>query len=362
MLSINEICQITIESLSVAVPYQKMEISSYKSLFGEETVDKFKEMTGVKSVHRAIAEQTASDLGYEAAKDVITKSCVPTSEIGLLVFVTQKPDYRLPSSAYVIHHRLGLDSGCSCFDINLACSGYIYALQTTMSMLQYCDKKYALVITGDTSVKTLSPADRTMVMLFGDSGTCTLLKKNSTSNFSSFFAFRTDGRRFKSIITPSGAFRNRGLNPERVLWSDDIERSDYDTHMKGMEVFGFSITDVPKLVKDFLAYRDKEVSDYDYFILHQANIYIIKQLIRKLKLPQEKVPISIDRFGNNSSNSIPLVLADHFGNISGTKFQSIMCGFGAGLSWACCEVELETDKINPIIFTDYFYREGGIGW
>jgi len=201
-----------------------------------------------------------------------------------------------------------------------------------------------------------------MIMLFGDSGTCTLLKKTENHETSSWFALRTDGNRFKSIITPSGAYRNRSASPERVPWSDEIERSDYDTHMKGMEVFGFSITDVPKLLKEFMAQRGKEVIDYDNFILHQANMYILKQISRKLKLPQEKVPVSIDRFGNNSSNSVPLVLADHFGNVTGNSFIALMSGFGAGLSWACCEVEINTDKVNPIIYTDNYYQDGGSGW
>ncbi len=141
--------------------------------------------------------------------------------------------------------------------------------------------------------------DRTMIMLFGDSGTATLIEK-SIEPGTIYTAMRTDGSKFKSIITPSGAYRNMNAPVERELWDDGILRSDYDTHMKGMEVFGFSITEVPLLIKDFMERLVHQCQSYDCFALHQANMFIIKQITRKVKIPVEKIPISIDRFGNNS--------------------------------------------------------------
>jgi 3-oxoacyl-[acyl-carrier-protein] synthase III len=347
---------IKITGLSVAVPTQKVAVTSYNELFGEENISKFIEMTGVNSVSRAIPRQTASDLGFEAATDAIQKSGIDKSEIGILVFVSQKTDYRVPSTAFVLQKRLGLSQNCVCFDLNLACSGFVFGMQTIMAMLQNSSSKYALLITADTSHKTLSPFDRTMIMLFGDSGSATLLEKATNSNPIKL-GFRTDGNRFKSIITPSGAYRNKNGNKERIEWSDGILRSDYDTHMKGMDVFGFSITDVPKLMKDFLGELQKAPEEYDYFILHQANNYILKQLARKIKIPSEKIPVSLDRYGNNSSNSIPLVLADHFGNTEKGEIKIFICGFGAGLSFACGALTIETSVINPIIETDNYYQE-----
>lgn len=345
-----------ISGLSVAVPTRKVAVESFNSIFGEENIAKFIEMTGVNSVSRAIPEQTASDLGYQAAEDVLQKSALSKSDIGILVFVSQKPDYRTPSTAFVLHKRLGLFENCVCFDLNLACSGFIFGLQTVLSLLENSTSKAALLVTGDTSVKTLSPHDRTMIMLFGDSGSATLLEKKADVSPIKL-AFRTDGNRFKSIITPSGAYRNRTSPKERVAWSDGILRSDYDTHMKGMDVFGFSITDVPLLMKDFLALQEKTPDHYDYFILHQANNYILKQLSRKLKIPTEKIPVSLDRFGNNSSNSIPLVLADHFGTKNIGEISIFICGFGAGLSFACGDLIIDTKAINPLVETDAHYRD-----
>lgn len=352
---LSKFSNIKIEGISVAAPSKRIPVETYNEAFGEETIIKFAEMTGVKSVCRAVPEQTASDLGYEAAKNLFDKKGVDTSEIGMLVFITQKPDYRTPSTAFVLHKRLGLPESCSCFDINLACSGFLFSLHTVYSMLKNSDAKKALLITADTSHKTLSPMDRTMIMLFGDSGSATLISKTEEES-PAYFTMRTDGQRFKSIITPSGAYRNMGAPRERVEWTDGIMRSDYDTHMKGMDVFGFSIKDVPQLMKEFLEALGTTPADYDSFALHQANMYILNQISRKLKVPMDKIPVALDRYGNNSSNSVPLVLADHYAG-KGDTMRVFMSGFGAGLSWACADVMIDTNAILPILETDAYYEE-----
>jgi len=347
---------IKIGAISVAVPTKVKPVSEFNELFGEEVVSKFSEMTGVRSFHRAIPEQTASDLGYEAAKGIFDQKQVDKKDIKVLIFVTQKPDFRLPSTAFLLHKRLELAEDCLCFDLNLACSGFVFGLQSIASILDSIGSGKALLITGDTSSRTYSPLDRTLIMLFGDSGTATLLERVDVGPIMQF-ALRTDGSRFKSIITPSGAYRNRNAERTRVAWNDGIERSDYDTHMKGMDVFGFSITDVPKLLKDYLEYTQLTVDDYDVFALHQANLYILKQISRKLKIPMEKIPVALDRFGNNSSNSIPLVLADAYGNNDSDKeLRVLMSGFGAGLSWGCCDALIAPKAVLPLTFTDKFYK------
>lgn len=346
----------SIEGISVAAPAELIGVELFNDTFGAETVENISAMTGIKSFRRTPSEQTASDLGFVAARELLEKSSVNLDEIGLLIYVTQKPDYRIPSTAYVLQHRLGIGNDCTCFDINLACSGFVYGLHTVMSMLNFSEKKIALLITGDTTTKTISPYDRTMMLLFGDSGTATLIRK-STYNSKSYTALRTDGNRFKAIITPSGAYRNLKGSKERVPWSDEIIRSDFDTHMKGMDVFGFSISDVPKLMKEFMEELGTTPNSYDCFALHQPNLYMLKKIAHKIKIPQEKLLVSIDRFGNNSSSSIPLVLADHYGDTNNGITRTFMCGFGSGLSWGCADVTIDKKFILPIIYTDEFFKE-----
>lgn len=352
----SELEGVKISGIAVAVPPNEVPLTQYYTSFGKDTVDKIIESTGVQKIYRSKIEQTASDLAFEAALELQKNGLWVPEDIGVLLFVSQKPDYRVPGTSFVLHKRLGLQESCICIDLQLACSGFMYGLQAIIALMLQLPNKKALLLTGDTSVRTLAPQDRTMVMLFGDSGSAVLLEKNNAASTVAF-GLRTDGNRFKSIITPAGGFRKMVSEQQRIPWSDDIERSEYDTHMKGMDVFGFSITDVPSLLKDFLLKRSLTVDEFDFFILHQANQYILKQLGRKLKIPTEKIPISLDRFGNNSSNSVPLVLCDHFGGKDTRNIHVLMSGFGAGLSWGCADVTINTQVIYPIIFTDNFFEE-----
>lgn len=336
---------IDISGLATVLPENKVSVDSYAKVFGEDTIKKFKAMTGVDSFYRSEPEQTASDMAFMAARNLIQSHSIDIDDIGVCLFVTQKPDFRVPGPSYIVHNRLGLQSDCSCFDINLACSGFVFALNSAAAMLQHSEKKYALVLTGDTSHRTMAPEDRTMIMLFGDNGTATLVERKEESNSEMSFGLRSQGDKFKSIITPAGAYRNIGAPTERVEWSDGISRSDYDTHMKGMDVFGFSITDVPRLINDFLSQRSLSTEDIDYFALHQPNMYMLKQIARKIKAPMKKMLVSLDRYGNNSSSSIPLVLSDHFGDKSDKSIHVLMCGFGGGLSYGCAETKISVDGI-----------------
>jgi len=355
---ISEFQRIKISALSVAIPSGKIPITDFYKDFGQDLVDKFSEMAGVKQIAHTSARQTASDLGFIAAQNIFDSGKVKKEEIGVLVFVSQKPDFRIPATSYVLQSRLGLSENIICQDINLACSGFVYGLQNTLALLKLVPGKKALLITADTSYKTMSPQDRTLIMLFGDSGSAVVLEESKEEGDVFKFAFRTNGYKFKSIITPSGAFRNRDVKPVDEVWSDDIVRNDYNTHMKGMAVFEFSITDVPKLINDFYKETHTNAENYDYFILHQANLYILKQLSRKCKIPFEKIPVSIDRYGNNSSNSIPLVLGDHFSNGKHQKKLNVLIsGFGAGLSWACGQIQIDPQHVLPIVVSDEFYKD-----
>ncbi len=150
------------------------------------------------------------------------------------------------------------------------------------------------------------------------------------------------------------------MNPghERFVCSDGIERSMYDIFMDGTSVFSFSISDVPQAITDYLKLTGTTVSDYNAFLFHQANQFIIKQLIRKMKLQKEQVPLSLDRYGNTGGVSIPLTLCDAYGGRRGERLKALICGFGIGLSWGVANIELDTDCIFPVVETEDYYRDG----
>lgn len=350
---------IEIVGIASAVPNNIVRNDSYYEKFGKEAVDKFIAMAGVHETHIAVPEQTASDLAFVAAKKILDEQKIPTEKIGILIFVTQTPDYRVPATAMVLHKRLELSKDCIVFDINLGCSGFVFGMHVVSSLLQTTNTQYAMLVMGDTGSKISSADDRGSVMLFGDSGSAVLVEKRENSA-PMHMSFMSDGSGFKSIIIPSGAFRNMNGSHEPVLWGDGNIRSDYHSFVNGTEVFNFTMFDVPPLIKAFMAENMTTTDDYDGVILHQANVFILKQLSKKLKFPWEKIPVSMDRFGNTSVCSIPLTLCDAYANKDIKNIFALMCGFGVGLSWGVIDAHIDTNNIYPIIYTDEYYTDGGV--
>lgn len=346
---------VRLAGIAAAVPAHRIPLAAFAEAFGEEFLRKFSQMTGVREIRRAHPAQTASDLAFLAAENLLAGSGVRRDRIGLLLFVTQKPDYRVPATAYFLQQRLGLADHCLCLDINLACSGYLYALHAALALMRTTSREgagpAALVLTGDTSMRTLSPLDRSVYPLFGDGGSATLLVSDEAAPPVSS-ALWTDGTRFQALITPAGAYRNPLGELERRERSDGIARSDYDTQMKGAEVFEFSITDVADFLAAFFRAMDRTPEDFDAIALHQANRFILRQLARKIGIPAGRLPISIDRFGNTSSNSVPLTLCDCYGGKEGQSLRVLACGFGGGLSIAGAAFEVMSDAIFPLIESD----------
>ena len=348
---------IRIAGMTCVVPKNHVTVQSFSSVFGEDTTAKFSTGTGIKAMYKALPEQTASDLATAAAQKLFADTGLSANQIGMMVLVTQSPDYRRPSSASVVQKRLELPIDCNCMEINLGCSGFVYGLQTAMSLMNSSDIKYGLVLMGETASKLVDPHDKSIVMMYGDAGAAILLEKTEKDH-SITTLLRSDGSRYKAIVTPAGGFRDMYPPHDKFICSDGIERSLYDIFMDGTVVFSFSINDVPKALNDYLAYTATTVEDYDAFVFHQANEFIIKQIIRRMKLKKESVPISLDRYGNSGGISIPLTICDAYGSEeSGTK-KVLMSGFGIGLSWGVTSMMLDLNKVYPIAETDDYFKEG----
>ena len=349
---------VRIAGIACAVPDNRVTVESFSSVFGEEIPAKFSAGTGIKAMYKALPEQTASDLAYAAAENLFSHIEIEREKIGALLFVTQSPDYRRPASACVLQYRLGLSVDCAAMDIGLGCSGFVYGLHAAMNLMQSSDIEYCLLLLGETASKLVDPLDKSIVMMYGDAGAAVLLERDRAAETTTLL--RSDGSRFKSIILPAGGFRDMNPPYQKVVCSDGIERSLYDIHMDGTSVFSFSITDVPKAIADYLEYTNTNITEYDVFAFHQANEFIIKQLRRKFKLPEGKVPISIDRYGNTGGISIPLTLCDAYGEADPTILSVFMCGFGIGLSWGVSSIKVDTKGLYPIISTNDYYKEGKI--
>lgn len=347
---------IKIAGVAAAVPTQVVHIDQFASVFGQDTVEKFSKMTGVKEFRKTRPHQTASDLGFVAAEKILNELNVNREDIGALIFVAHSVDYRRPATACVLHKRLNLSKECAAFDIGLGCSAVVYGLQTVASMMSCSNIEKALLITGESLTKMVHPKDKSVAMLFGDGGSAILLQKEENHRLD--VLLRSDGNGYRSIIAPAGGYRNMEAPKDDMVWPDGNVRTLYNTYMNGTDVFSFTISDVPLAVTDFLALSGSDIEDYDCFAFHQANQYINKQLCKKLKIPAEKMPLCMDRYGNTSAPATTLALCDRYGKISNERVRTMFCAFGVGLSWGVASADIESDVIFPVIETDEVFTEG----
>ena len=353
----SEFSGLRIMGIASAVPTTCVDAHDYDDLFGREVVSKNVANVGVKQTYHASEFQTSSDFAYVAAKRLLKEMDIDPNSIGVLIFTATFLDYHEPPTACVLHKRLGLSTDCIVFDTNLACSGYVYGLQTLFSTLKCSSAKRGLLLTGDIASKVVSPLDKSR-LLFGDGGSATLVEKcDDGDDFK--FGLKTDGSRFKAIIVPAGAYRNIGASHEREEWFDGNARSDYDLFMNGTEVFSFTMTDVPKLALEFMEKYQMKPEQFDAFILHQPNLFILKHLIKKMKVPEEKLRISLDRYGNTSVCAIPITICDSYHGMNGKK-ELFIYGFGVGLSWACASISINADHVFEIVHTDDYYTDGAV--
>jgi 3-oxoacyl-[acyl-carrier-protein] synthase-3 len=353
-----EFQHIKISAISAAVPKTVVKVADYAEKFGEEYVAHFQESTGIKQFRKTAEHQTASDLCFAAAENIISRKSVNREEIGALVFVAHSTDYRRPATACVLHKRLKLSKDCAAFDISLGCSAFVYGLQTVCSLMQNSDIHKALLLVGETLTKMTHPLDKSVSLLFGDAGSAILLEKDTTAeNIKGIL--KTDGNGYQNIIAPAGGFRNMNATHEDFVWEDGNVRSLYNTIMQGENVFSFSISVVPKTIKEFFEKTGTTVDDYDCLAFHQANRFITKMLAMKLKVNMDRIPLCLDRYGNSSAPAIPLVMCDKYGTASDDQYlHFLMCGFGVGLSWGVCSAWVHTDDIYPIIESDEIFEEG----
>ena len=349
---------IRISCVAAAVPTHVVKGEDFYAQFGEEAVKRFQESTGVKQFRKTKEHQTASDLCYASAENIINSKGVNRDEIGALVFIAHSTDYRRPATACVLHKRLGLGKDCVTYDISLGCSAFVYGLNVVCSMMQNSDINKALLLCGESLTKMTNPKDKSVAMLFGDGGSAVLLEKtNEDSSIKGIL--KTDGTGYKAIIAPAGGFRNLNATTEDFIWPDGNTRTLYNTTMQGEDVFAFTISAVPRTVKEFFAKTETTVDDYDCLAFHQANQFISQMLCKKLKATPEKMPICLDRYGNPSAPAVPMVMCDAYGNNEEDKVLSfLMCGFGVGLSWGVCSAKVNVKDILPIIETDEVFEEG----
>lgn len=334
-----QIKDIAISGVSAAVPKNKVFNKDYP-FANEKEAALFIKSTGIEQRRIIDRKMTAADLCAEAAKGLLAEMQLDSSEIKLLIFVTQTPDYITPATAVKLQRDLGLEMDCLAFDINLGCSGYVYGLATAASLLANIESGKALLLVGDTSSACISSSDKSAAPLFSDAGSATVLSKETDSKME--FLMASDGEGYESIIIPDGGYRNpfEAASLEMKEETPGINRNATHLILRGIDIFHFSAKRVPEQVRALLEKVNQAPENVDYFVFHQANKLINDSIAKKLKLEAEQAPSSLREFGNTSSASIPLTMVHKLQNALETKDSKLLLsGFGVGLSWASAYVE-----------------------
>lgn len=304
--------------------------------------DKLTKKIGIYEKHIASDKEYASDLAIRAAEKLFKNVNVDKSDIDFILYCTQSPDYYLPSTSCILQDKLGLPNSIGALDFNLGCSGFVYGLSIAKGFIETGVAKNILFITSDTYSKFINKNDRSVKLLFGDGAAATLLSrsKNNNSGIQSF-VFGTDGSGAKHLIVPAGGLRNPLSDEHLIEKKDDFGniRSNSNLYMNGPEIFNFTLKEVPNAIQSLLDKDNLKIEDFDYFIFHQANEYMLKHLQRKMKIPNEKFSVQVSNCGNTVSSTIPIALNKELvhNNIK-VGDRIMLVGFGVGLSWAACSM------------------------
>lgn len=343
-MSFLSVSNISIRGISACVPKDTIN-NQFDSIFtSEEEAKKFIDTTGIANRHSVLdRDLCTSDLCMEAANQLLANLKWDRSEIDCLIFVTQTPDYILPATSCILQHKLGLPNDCYAMDVSLGCSGWVYGLSVISSLLNSGTMKKGLLLAGDTTTVTKSARDKSTFPLFGDAGTATAVEFSPGSTGIKF-NFGTDGKGYDAIIIPDGGFRNF-FSPESLFVSEveeGIFKNRLQSILNGPAVFTFGIVKAPKSIKALLDYFGIDDTVVDYYVFHQANLIMNEKIRNKLKIPSEKVPYSLNEYGNTSSASIPLTICHRLKDQASSEKLTIMaCAFGVGLSWASAFFEIE---------------------
>ena len=287
---------------------------------GLETSDEWiVERTGIKARHFAAPDVTSSDLGLEAAKRAIEAAGLQAADIDLIIVATSTPDMVFPSAACILQHKLGI-AGCPAFDIQAVCSGFIYALTVADAMIKTGTASKALVVGAEVFSRILDFSDRTTCVLFGDGAGAVVLEASETPGILAS-DLHADGKHVGILSVPGH------VSGGQVLGSPLLQ-------MDGKAVFKLAVSVLESAARATLAKANLTEADIDWLIPHQANLRIMHSTAKKLKLPLEKLIVTVDQHGNTSAASIPLALDEAVRSGKVKKGDILMLeGVGGGFTW-----------------------------
>jgi len=332
-----------IDAIEYMLPERTESIDEIAARFPNWPLEKIAEKTGIRARHVAGEDECASDFGVIAARKLLERTGTDPASIDYLIFCTQTPDYLAPTTACLVQQRLGLGTHVGALDINLGCSGYIYALGLAKALIETGQAKKLLLVTADTYSKFVNPGDKSVRALFGDAAAATLMSDSDGSSTIGPFIYGTDGSGAQDLIVPNSGMRNRAAETASEEYTDrhGNTRSDHNIYMNGRAVIEFTLREVPRAVAELCEKAGVTLDDVDAVIPHQASATVLEGIRKKLDLPRERFVVCMEDIGNTVSCSVPIAMkrALASGQIKPGGLL-LLVGFGVGLSWGATLVRL----------------------
>lgn len=351
-----EIKNIALRGVTGTVPNHPVK-SADLPFFTQEEADIFDATVGIRNRYIAPEDVCASDLCLDAAGRLISGLGWEKESIDVLLFASVTGDYKTPPTSAILQDRLGLPNSTFVLDVPMGCCGCMYCINVAGNMLSAGTAKRAIVLVGDTAMRMGNPKDKSRGPLFGDSGTALALEYDPTAS-DIIIEFNTLGSGYQALMTPHGGYRHP-ITQESFVEEDfgnGIIRAPKDALINGMDVLSFAISRPPismKKMMDSLG-LDKD-NDVDYFLIHQANKLIVDRLVKKLKLPVDKVPYNLEEFGNLGGASILMLMVSRIGESLSSRPLTLMCSsFGLGLTWGTMLLRTQPMTVVPL---SYFSKQ-----
>lgn len=312
---------VSIKAISYYLPNNPIDVRVFSEKNQDWNLDKIIQKTGIRQVFHASENETAVDLAIKASENLFSTTDILKDSIDGLLFVTQSPDYILPTSACIIQEKLNLPNNLLAFDINLGCSGFVKSLSVASSLLNTGVCNNILIICSETYSKYIDQNDRTCLPLFSDGSSAVVVASGGDFEIGPFL-FGVDGKGAENLIVHSGGARLNDGSAKKL-------------YMNGAQVFIFTLEKVPQAISDFLNKNNLSIDNIDYFIFHQASNLILDAIAEKCKIPENKIIKSLEFIGNTVSSTIPITLKISSENKTIKKDSLILLvGFGVGYSWA----------------------------
>ncbi len=321
---------VSITGLGAHVPERVMTNDELSTMM--DTSDEWiMERTGIRERRIAAPEEALSDLALPAAKESLEDAGVAAADLDLVIVATVTPDMAFPATGAILADQLGAENAAA-YDLTAGCTGFMYAVAQAYGMLAGGLGQRALVVGGDILSRILDWSDRSTAVLFGDGVGAVVLERVAEGGFLGF-ELGADGSGGQQLYLPAGGSRTPAT-------AESVAERLHFVQMNGREVFKFATRVLVSSAEAVLAECGRTIDDVDVYVPHQANVRIIEYATEKLGIPEDKVVIDVDRYGNTSSGSIPLALADakREGRLQPGRLV-LMTGMGAGLTWGSGLIE-----------------------